>query len=68
MLNWLIDVSLRHRFAVIALVIAVSIVGALSLLYLDIDAFPDGRNPGVTESPRKLGSFILLTSSIQVPL
>jgi cobalt-zinc-cadmium resistance protein CzcA len=41
MLNWIIDASLRHRFAVIGLVIVVAIVGILALPHLDIDAFPD---------------------------
>lgn len=41
MLNWIIDASLRHRFAVIALVFAMGVVGFVSLQYLDIDAFPD---------------------------
>lgn len=41
MLNWIIDVSLRNRFFVIAGVAALAAVGAVSLKYLDIDAFPD---------------------------
>ncbi|MFN3193877.1 MAG: efflux RND transporter permease subunit [Aureliella sp.] len=41
MLNWIIDASLRHRFAVIASVLVVAAAGFLSLQYLDIDAFPD---------------------------
>jgi cobalt-zinc-cadmium resistance protein CzcA len=41
MLNWIIDASLRHRFAVIGLVIVVAVVGILALPHLDIDAFPD---------------------------
>ncbi len=41
MLNWIIDASLRHRFAVITLVLAMATAGVLSLRYLDIDAFPD---------------------------
>ncbi len=41
MLNWIIDASLRHRFAVIALVLGVVIVGGVSLAHLDVDAFPD---------------------------
>ncbi len=41
MLNWIIDVSLRHRVAVIALVGAFAAIGVLSLQYLDVDAFPD---------------------------
>ena len=41
MLNWIIDASLRHRFAVIALVAVVAVAGILSLQHLDIDAFPD---------------------------
>jgi cobalt-zinc-cadmium resistance protein CzcA len=36
-----IDFSLRHRFLVIASVLVLAALGALSLRYLDIDAFPD---------------------------
>ncbi|MHB1425289.1 MAG: efflux RND transporter permease subunit [Gemmataceae bacterium] len=41
MLNWTIDFSLRHRFLVILLAAVCAVVGAVSLRYLDIDAFPD---------------------------
>jgi len=41
MLNGIIDFSLRHRFLVIAVVLASAVGGALSLRHLDIDAFPD---------------------------
>ena len=41
MLNWIIDFSLRHRLLVIVAVLAGAAVGAVSLRYLDIDAFPD---------------------------
>jgi cobalt-zinc-cadmium resistance protein CzcA len=41
MLNWIIDISLRHRFFVILMTIALAVLGAVSLRYLDIDAFPD---------------------------
>jgi cobalt-zinc-cadmium resistance protein CzcA len=41
MLNWIINTSLHHRFAVIACSLALAIGGAISLRYLDIDAFPD---------------------------
>ena len=41
MLNWLIDFSLRHRILVTLAVLACAVVGAVSLRYLDIDAFPD---------------------------
>ena len=41
MLNWIIDTSLRHRFAVIALALALVGGGVVSMRYLDIDAFPD---------------------------
>ncbi|HEX7376737.1 MAG TPA: CusA/CzcA family heavy metal efflux RND transporter [Pirellulales bacterium] len=41
MLNWIIDISLRHRFFVIAAALALAAVGCVSLRYLDIDAFPD---------------------------
>src|ERR1700758_5305069 len=41
MLNWIIDLSLRHRLLVIVGVLALAAVGAVSMRYLDIDAFPD---------------------------
>src|SRR5438477_10263684 len=41
MLNWIIDVSLRHRFLVIVAALALAVGGTLSMRYLDIDAFPD---------------------------
>ena len=41
MLNWIIDFSLRHRALVVLVVAAVAVVGAFSLRFLDIDAFPD---------------------------
>ena len=41
MLSWIIDFSLRNRAVVLVLVAATSIVGAWSLQYIDIDAFPD---------------------------
>src|SRR5438477_9674771 len=41
MLNWIIDVSLRHRFLVIVAALILAVGGALSMRYLDIDAFPD---------------------------
>lgn len=41
MLNWIIDISLRHRFFVIAAALALAAVGCVSLRYLDIDAIPD---------------------------
>jgi len=41
MLNWIIDFSLRHRFLVIAVALALAAGGAVSLAHLDIDAFPD---------------------------
>src|SRR5262249_32619537 len=40
-LNWIIDFSLRHRLLVILGAAACAILGAVSLRYLDIDAFPD---------------------------
>jgi cobalt-zinc-cadmium resistance protein CzcA len=40
-LNWIIDVSLRHRFWVILGAVAFAVLGAVSLHHLDIDAFPD---------------------------
>jgi cobalt-zinc-cadmium resistance protein CzcA len=41
MLNWIIDFSLRHRFLVIVGFIAFAVLGAVSMRFLDIDAFPD---------------------------
>ncbi|MCC6419632.1 MAG: efflux RND transporter permease subunit [Gemmataceae bacterium] len=41
MLNWIITFSLRHRLLVAVSVLALAAVGAISLRYLDIDAFPD---------------------------
>jgi cobalt-zinc-cadmium resistance protein CzcA len=41
MLNWIIDVSLRHRLVVIAAALAFAAAGVLSLRQLDVDAFPD---------------------------
>ena len=40
-LNWIIDFSLRNRLLVILVVLAMAVVGGISLRYLDIDAFPD---------------------------
>jgi cobalt-zinc-cadmium resistance protein CzcA len=41
MLNWIIDFSLRHRFLIIVIAVALAGVGIFSLGHLDIDAFPD---------------------------
>lgn len=41
MLNWLIEISLRHRAIVIALTLASAVIGVMSIGHLDIDAFPD---------------------------
>lgn len=41
MLNWIIDISLRHRLTVILIAAASAVLGAVSMRYLDIDAFPD---------------------------
>src|SRR5258706_16458243 len=41
MFNWIIDTSLRHRFLVIAVTLALALGGAGSMRYLDVDAFPD---------------------------
>jgi len=41
MLNWIIDFSLRHRVLIILVTAAFAVVGAVSMRYLDIDAFPD---------------------------
>ena len=40
-LNWIIDFSLRNRVAVVLAALLAAIAGAVSLQYLDIDAFPD---------------------------
>src|ERR1044071_6636382 len=41
MLNWIIDLSLRHRLLVIVAFVALAGVGVYSVQHLDIDAFPD---------------------------
>ena len=41
MLTWIIDLSLKHRFVVIALSIAFAVAGIVSMQNLDVDAFPD---------------------------
>jgi cobalt-zinc-cadmium resistance protein CzcA len=41
MLNALISWSLRHRFLVIALTVAVALAGTYSVAHLPVDAFPD---------------------------
>ena len=41
MLNWIIDVSLRNRFLVLLSAVGLAVAGAVAVLYLDIDAFPD---------------------------
>lgn len=41
MLNWIIDFSLRNRSAVLIAVASVVALGAWSMRYIDIDAFPD---------------------------
>ena len=41
MLNWLVDISLRHRAVVILTTIVFAAIGVFSLQQLDIDAFPD---------------------------
>src|SRR5512134_2571480 len=41
MLNAVIEWSLRHRFIVIGLTVAVALAGAYSVVHLPIDAFPD---------------------------
>jgi cobalt-zinc-cadmium resistance protein CzcA len=41
MLNWIIDLSLRHRLLVIGVAAAIAVAGSFSLPRLNIDAFPD---------------------------
>src|SRR5215468_11101352 len=41
MLNWIIDISLRHRLLVILATAGAALAGLLSLRHLDVDAFPD---------------------------
>jgi cobalt-zinc-cadmium resistance protein CzcA len=41
LLNWIIDISLRHRFLVILAALVAAGVGVFSVQRLDIDAFPD---------------------------
>jgi heavy metal efflux system protein len=40
-LNWIIDFSLRHRLLVVMVFAVCAVVGAVSMRYLSIDAFPD---------------------------
>ncbi len=40
-LNWVIDISLRYRFAVLLIVLVGAAAGIVSMTQLDIDAFPD---------------------------
>jgi cobalt-zinc-cadmium resistance protein CzcA len=40
-LNWVIDISLRHRFLVILGALGFAVLGGFALRSLDIDAFPD---------------------------
>ncbi len=41
MLNWIIDVSLRNRVLVLLSAVGLAVAGAVAVLHLDIDAFPD---------------------------
>ncbi len=41
MLNWIIDVALRNRFLVLLSAVGLAVAGAVAVLHLDIDAFPD---------------------------
>lgn len=41
MLNWVIDFSLKHRLLVVAGVLVCGIWGFVSMLQMDVDAFPD---------------------------
>ncbi len=41
MLNQIIDSSLKHRTAVLFIVLCLIVVGIIALLRIDIDAFPD---------------------------
>ena len=41
MLNAFISWSLRHRFLVIAITLAIAIAGVYSAVHLPVDAFPD---------------------------
>ena len=41
MLNWIIDISLKHRLVVIVAALTAAVAGAISVRHLDIDAFPD---------------------------
>jgi cobalt-zinc-cadmium resistance protein CzcA len=40
-LNWIIDFSLKNRFAVLLGVAVLAALGVVSMRYLDLDAFPD---------------------------
>ncbi len=41
MLTWIVEASLRHRFAVILVWLGIAIAGALSFHAMPVDAFPD---------------------------
>src|ERR1043165_1137124 len=41
MLNWIIDISLKHRVTVIVASLAFAVWGVISMQSLDVDAFPD---------------------------
>src|SRR3989337_486371 len=41
MLNWISDVTVRHRLLVIGVALVLGVIGAVSLAHLDIDASPD---------------------------
>lgn len=41
MLNWIIDVSLRHRLLVVLLACIAAVAGLVSVHHLNVDAFPD---------------------------
>ena len=41
MLNWIIDFALRNRVLVLLSAVGLAVAGAVAVLHLDIDAFPD---------------------------
>ena len=48
MFQWLVNASLRNRLMVIALAVAMMVVGALTLVRTPVDVFPDLNRPQVT--------------------
>ena len=47
MLARILDLSLRHRFFVIALIVGMAVAGVWSFQQLNLEAYPDISDPGV---------------------